>query len=142
MARSPSLARLAALLAKELLKDTFWKTTSAAPSATESAKVTEGVYKVGDDIYKVVRAVHGSENLYAKVLTDQGDGTWKFEITRGMIIFNELKATDKLSLEDAKAFGQLYGVCCCCGAYPDGRGQHRGRHRPDMQREGVRRWRR
>jgi hypothetical protein len=84
-----------------------------ARSATQTPEVTEGMYQVGDTIYKVQKAVHGSGRLYAKVLMER-NGAWKFEMAKGMVF--KLKASDKLSLEAAKAFGQLYGVCCCCGA--------------------------
>jgi hypothetical protein len=74
--------------------------------------------------YKVQVAHHGSGRPYAKRLEvwDEGerdasgkvispaDVSW--EIARGVVF--QLKPEQKLSLEEAAAFGQLYGVCCCC----------------------------
>lgn len=74
--------------------------------------------------YKVQIAHHGSGRPYAKRLEvwDEGerdasgkvvspaDVSW--EIARGVVF--QLKPEQKLSLEEAAAFGQLYGVCCCC----------------------------
>lgn len=73
----------------------------------------DGWYKVGDDIYKVQRAVHGSGHLYAKklVITGPGEGSWEY--APGMV--RQLTSDQRLSLEDAQAFGKLYGVCAICG---------------------------
>lgn len=85
--------------------------------------ITEGMWIVELDhepeVYKVQKAVHGSGHLYAKRLILQQDAP-------GM----QLKATfvyakgamrtlaeqgRKMTLEEAKEFGALYGVCCVCG---------------------------
>jgi hypothetical protein len=89
----------------------------------------EGMHKVGDVIYKVQRAVHGSGHPYAKqlVLTEPDCGgcangepcgagcTWTatFEYARGAIRL--LSEQTKMTLEEAKEFGALYGTCCVCG---------------------------
>lgn len=85
----------------------------------------DGMYKHGDVIYKVQKAVHGSGRQYAKKLCyfDEngyeakaaGDGGgWKFIYQQGAV--NTLSAEEKMSLEDAQEFGRIYGVCCRCGA--------------------------
>lgn len=77
----------------------------------------EGMHKVGDRIFKVQRAVHGSGNLYAKELVQAGpdafeDG-FKFEYSPGIIrILND---STLMTIEEAKRFGALYGTCCVCG---------------------------
>lgn len=77
-------------------------------------RVTEaGMYKLGDTIYKVQKAVHGSGHLYAKKLVVCTDGSVTFEYAPGAL--RSLCAEDRMSLEDAKAFGALYGTCCVCG---------------------------
>ena len=88
--------------------------------------VEDGMYKLGDDIYKVQVAVHGSGNLYAKKLvitappSYDGDGKVatpakvEFDYERGAI--SKLRAENKMTLDEAKAFGALYGTCCRCGA--------------------------
>jgi len=95
-----------------------------------------GMYQVGETIYKVVRAVHGSGQMYAKRLTQSDEcrvcgypldwhGTdrmafecepkpgWRFEYAPGAI--REIRPEHKMTLEAAQKFGQLYGVCCQCG---------------------------
>lgn len=93
--------------------------TSETP---KPAEITEGMYRVSLDngpkmtIYKVQRAVHGSGNLYAKRLMVDDSVTpadvW-FEYAAGVV--RRLRPEHKMSLEDAKRFGALYGTCCVCG---------------------------
>ena len=92
-----------------------------APSvaATPLHPVTEaGMYRLGETVYKVQKAVHGSGHLYAKelVLDEDAEGyrSARFEYAQGAI--RKLHAEDKMTLEQAKEFGHLYGVCCKCGA--------------------------
>lgn len=86
----------------------------AARAAT--TEVTEGMWiigEVGNDeakIYKVQIAVHGSGRPYAKLLTTDG-----FEYAAGAL--REIgQHGRKMTLDEAKAYGKLYGVCCKCGA--------------------------
>lgn len=87
----------------------------AAPvaGAAPVASATEGWYKVGDDVFKVQVAHHGSGNLYAKRLVVTGPGEASWEYAPGMV--RRLTDADRLSVEDAAAFGRLYGVCAVCG---------------------------
>ena len=81
---------------------------------TASAGVTQdGMYRKNGEIFKVQRAVHGSGNLYAKKLTEVEEGVWKFEYAPGAV--RRLRATDRMTLEQAKEWGALYGTCCVCG---------------------------
>lgn len=73
------------------------------------AKVVDGTRRV----FKVVHAVHGSGRQYAKELVQDGE-TWGWERAPGMV--NRLTPADRMSLEEAQAFGRIYGVCCACGA--------------------------
>lgn len=93
-----------------------------------------GMYQMDETIYKVQLAVHGSGNPYAKrlVKTDRCrecdgveeydhdgvtghkyDPKWTFEYAPGAI--RELRPEHRMTLEEAKAFGALYGTCCVCG---------------------------
>jgi hypothetical protein len=93
-----------------------WKPREAAPKTAQKAPAgatEDGMYKLGNRIVKVQKAVHGSGNLYAKELLGSKEEGFYFEYAPGLI--NKLTADDKLSLEEAKAFGALYGTCCCCG---------------------------
>lgn len=72
----------------------------------------DGIYRTEDGtVYKVQKAVHGSGRLYAKRLDPRIP---RFEYDSGAIF--KLKPEMKLTLEQAKEFGRLYGVCCSCGA--------------------------
>jgi hypothetical protein len=103
--------------------------------------VTEaGMYKHNDTIYKVQMAVHGSGKLYAKKLIVEDAGHDVQEGCCGEVINGKcvrcgfafgkqykarfdyapgamkmLSADERLSMEDAMAFGRLYGSCCVCG---------------------------
>lgn len=98
----------------------------AAPAPTKAERATKaaggelesGMYKVGDTIYKVYKAVHGSGKMCAKELVviefDDAEADVSFEY-RGLAE-RFVSAADRMSLEDAKKFGAIYGVCCVCAA--------------------------
>jgi hypothetical protein len=76
-------------------------------------KLTDGMYKDPDGvIYKVQRALNGSGHLYAKRLVI-GEGSGTFEYERGAI--SRLRLEWRMTVEEAAAFGRLYGWCCVCG---------------------------
>lgn len=83
--------------------------------ANAGSRISEdGMYRTQDGtIYKVQIAKNGSGRLYAKKLTEGPDG-WSFVIAKGAVY--RLRATDKMTREQAQEFGRLYGVCCRCGA--------------------------
>lgn len=99
--------------------DTMLKMPKAAPQSHPDAKPAEvlqdGMYRKDDKIYKVQRAVHGSGQLYAKVLVPgEGYGAQAvFVYEPGALRF--LTLGDRMTLEQAKEFGRLYGTCCRCG---------------------------
>lgn len=87
------------------------------------ARVTEcGMYRnTAGDLFKVQQSAT-TGGLYAKKLQPIGgqrlteiDTVVGFEFVYAPGAMRELVATDRLSLEDAKAFGIKYGVCCVCG---------------------------
>ena len=103
-----------------------------APKAAPVARqpLEDGMYRKDEGIYKVQHAVHGSGNQYAKVLErDEGgeastgsyrfaptparEAKWVFRYAPGMV--SKLTPADRMTLEEAKAFGALYGTCCVCG---------------------------
>lgn len=79
------------------------------------APITEGMYKLPDGtIAKVQKAVHGSGNLYAKrLVVEEGSTAGRFDYVPGLI--SRIRPDDRMSLDEASAFGQLYGWCCVCG---------------------------
>jgi hypothetical protein len=93
------------------------KVTGPKTTATGPSEITEGMYRnpETEEIFKVQRAVHGSGHLYAKILLpgDEFGESAQFAYAAGAI--RKLRPEWKLSLEDAKAWGALYGSCCCCG---------------------------
>lgn len=82
------------------------KRSGSGVSAPEP--ITEGMYKVGTDVYKVQAAVNGSGRLYAKKLVGQ-----TFVYSPGAM--KVLRPEHKMTLEQAKEWGLLYGTCCVCG---------------------------
>ncbi len=97
----------------------YLKTIPRPAVSTENAKAAEleaGMYRLDGEIFKVQRAIYGSGRMYAKRLVVEGlEGPeteiW-FEREPGAI--RRLRAEHRMSLEEAKAFGSLYGVCCVC----------------------------
>lgn len=95
----------------------------AMPEKSAGVVDTDGMYRdAAGTIYKVQKAVHGSGMLYAKRLVvsdltgdDEGAPARRvtFEYEPGAI--KRLRPSDRMTLEDAKAFGALYGTCCVCG---------------------------
>lgn len=75
---------------------------------------TPGMYRKDGRIFKVQIAIHGSGKPYAKELIQFGEGQdARFEYAQGMVY--KLNPSDMMTLEEAKEFGALYGVCCVCG---------------------------
>lgn len=94
-----------------------------ARRGSEVAVTEPGMYRADDKIFKVQRS-RSSDRLYAKELVHingerltEIDQVVKFEFRydRGAIF--KLKPEHRMSLEEAKAFGIRYGVCCVCGAW-------------------------
>lgn len=88
------------------------KNREESKTRTSGKAAEEGMYKKDGEIYKIQIAVHGSGRPYAKKLVEV-DGEWEFVKAPGMQF--RLTAKDKMTLEEAKEFGKLYGTCCVCG---------------------------
>lgn len=74
------------------------------------AVVEEGMYRKGDAIFRVKRSLSG--NLYAMRLNVI---EMAFEYEAGAI--SKLTKQDKMTLEEAKAFGVETGFCCVCARF-------------------------
>jgi hypothetical protein len=102
---------------KQIAAATKMRDTIVEHAKTPRVKVTQdGMYRHPDGtIYKVQKAVHGSGHLYAKRLVVPDDPAMDgfFEMARGDIM--RLTPEMRMGLEQAQAFGSLYGVCCACG---------------------------
>jgi Family of unknown function (DUF6011) len=100
----------------------------AGPAAP--AELLAGVYKHDGTLWMVKRAVHGSGRMYASLINPNcaNCGTHakdhkaqdvcdelsiKFEMVRGAI--KHLRASERLTLEQAAHYGAIYGFCTNCG---------------------------
>ena len=88
---------------------------SNVSAAIPGEQVTEGMYQAPDGaIFKVQVAKLGSGHLYAKrLVVDEEDRTVSFEYLKGGLRL--IKAEWRMTVEQAAAFGKLYGICCVCG---------------------------
>ena len=71
----------------------------------------EGMHFIDGQVIKVQRAVHGSGNLYAKVLNVE---TERFEYAPGAV--NRTSEETLMTKAQASEFGRLYGMCAACAA--------------------------
>lgn len=68
--------------------------------------LAEGIYYKEGVVYKV--QISGAGRPYAKVLKEHG---FSYDPTA----IKNLSVEDKITIEQAKAYGIKYGVCCVCG---------------------------
>lgn len=83
-----------------------------APIVREKAPV--GVYKRGDDIYRVIKG-RQSSNTYAQKLATDPSGQPVWDYAGGMIF--ELKVEELISPEVAAQMGRSVGYCVICGRF-------------------------
>lgn len=86
----------------------------------ERPEITDGMWKLGDTIYKVQWNL-AKTNLYGKRLDLEATGPDN-AFSAAVFVYEagvprKLAAgfAHKLTLEEAKEFGALYGTCCVCG---------------------------
>lgn len=82
-------------------------TLLALPTVNRPAELDEGMYKVGDDIFKVYFTQAG--HIATKQLTEDG-----FEYT-GRKPLAMIKPEHRMTLDQAKEYGKVTGTCCNCG---------------------------
>lgn len=82
-----------------------------APKSKKTSQLEAGMYCKDSMIYRV-RIGRDSGYAYAQKLCREGED-WYFESAPGMT--RKLTEADKMSLEEAQAFGLEFGVCCACG---------------------------
>lgn len=82
-------------------------TLLAMPTVNRPAELDEGMYKVGDDIFKVYFTQAG--HIATKQLTEDG-----FEYT-GRKPLARIKPEHRMTLDQAKEYGKVTGTCCNCG---------------------------
>lgn len=87
----------------------------ATPSTTPRPSVSElrvGMYRTEDGAIYRIHESRETGRLYAKHLDLIA---MKFEYASGAIY--RLTPADRMTLDEAKAFGVETGVCCVCGAF-------------------------
>ena len=89
------------------------ETATLPAPARPSAQVAEGIYvnPATGAVAKVQIAVHGSGRPYAKLL-DMDAQSFSYLPGGLKIVARDYRP---MTLDEAKAFGKLYGVCCRCG---------------------------
>ena len=77
-------------------------------------EIEDGMYILDGVVYKVQHAVHGSGRQYAKRLVAGSPGERaSFEYAPGVI--RKLRPEHRMTMDQAKEWGALYGTCCQCG---------------------------
>jgi Family of unknown function (DUF6011) len=84
--------------------------------AAPAAELEAGMYRKADGrIYKVQRAVHGSGKMTAKqLIAPSADGAYAARFEYQGLASRFVAADERMSLEEARQYGALYGVCCVC----------------------------
>jgi len=82
-------------------------------------ELEDGMYRRAKDgvFFKLYHTVHGANVQVAKELIVINEGP-PAEVTfeyRGRKPLYSLKPSDRLTIEQAREFGHLYGTCCICG---------------------------
>lgn len=96
----------------ELSRDALM--TTFEPGRVSPVEIEIGMYRKSNGaMYRVYPARNGG-HLLAKRLIDNGDGGWSFEYAGAAIRF--VSAGDRMTLEEAKAWGAQLGTCCVCAA--------------------------
>lgn len=91
----------------------------ALPRAVAVITIESGIYTDGSLIFKVYKGQSGrmlaKELIGHEVTTDEGVERYaEFEYRGAAERF--VKGMRKMTLDEAKEFGAIYGVCCNCGA--------------------------
>lgn len=85
-----------------------------ATTTTTKTQVETGMYRVENGtIYRVKKSNNSGMNYAMRLRTDgYNNGVW-FEYAPGII--RTLTVHDRLTLDEAKRLGALYGSCIVCG---------------------------
>ena len=99
------------------LKDQPVKVTSERVKNVERVELQDGMYNLNGIFYKVYHTVNGANVQVAKRLqvTEIGDEAEVSFVYEGKKPLYKLAPEMRLTIEEAKAFGALYGTCCICG---------------------------
>lgn len=84
-------------------------------TARRPVGIEDGMYVLDGTIYKVQHAVHGSGRQYAKKLLPNEPGE-KAQFVYAPGVVSQLRPEHRMTIEQAKEWGALYGTCVRCGA--------------------------
>lgn len=110
----------ASLLIEALLIQPLLRANGPVTTTQTKEEPEDGIYfdesdAEGRRIYKVYKMVHGSGRQGVKRLVVDEHGSGKFSYL-GLAVKHLPATARRMTLEEAKAFGRLYGVCVRCGA--------------------------
>ena len=95
---------LVKLLAEKIKK--YEKLPSVRKAFSSTPELEDGIYQVGDDVFKVYRTRNG--HIATKHLTEDG-----FEYT-GQRPLKSIKPEHRMTKEKAAEYGALYNTCINC----------------------------
>lgn len=81
----------------------------------ETVKLEDGMYVLDGEIFKVQHAVHGSGKQYAKRVIPNAPGQ-KATFVYAPGVVTKLRSEHRMTKDQAKQWGALYGTCVRCGA--------------------------
>jgi hypothetical protein len=92
--------------------------SDALQMATVGLVLDDGMYARGETVFKLYHTVHGANVLVAKELViiehENGDRDAEFVYRGTAPLVSIAKDGRKLTLEEARQFGHIYGQCCRC----------------------------
>jgi hypothetical protein len=92
--------------------DEYMKMPSVRKAFSSTPELDEGMYKVGEDIFKVY-FTRGDEQRAPQLVTKQLiEGHFEYTGKRPL---NFITAEHRMTLDEAKEYGKVTGTCCNCG---------------------------
>lgn len=104
---------LTAEKAGKIIEDLLKNTPPRGLRPKVASELEPGIYRNSGGIHRVYKG-RTSGRMLAKLLVGSSEEGWHFEYEGAAYRF--VKAIDRMSLEEAKAFGADFGTCCVCAA--------------------------
>lgn len=96
--------------------ESLLKLPKAPQAAPSGQKADKGYYMHKGSVYVVVASKENPDRTYAKRLELPQGGATKGRWVYAPGMLHTLSWADKMTQEQARAFGKLHGVCAICGA--------------------------
>lgn len=84
----------------------------ARPARRSFTAADSGIYKADEDVFKVYKALNGDHMLVKQMVLEDGVVSWNYMGGAGRCLPQD---AHRVTLEEAKQFGAIYGVCMVCG---------------------------